>query len=380
MKLLIEDTARNNLASWTADAVNAGAAAGAVISPFATPRVATNYKQSGVTTAKRLTDDGAEVWFDPMTHALQMPNAGDLRYYDEWDLWGGTTGALRTDGDRDDHVSRVFAIQDTLSAAHLAPTVLLHSAQSTTSQRALDLAKAATKADPDCVLSVAGDSAFWSAGRALDAHIGALAQLQPAGWSLVVVRSLTVLPVAAAAEEVHGLCRTVRSLRDDGPVHISYGDFAALPAVVAGATSIGTGWDARQRVCAYESYVERTVGGSGGQWLKRPAFQGLIGLLANAPANDLVAANAPLATKLLPGTLPPDAEERFLHHCRVLMALGSQLTSADKAAYDALRALYAAARTSWALAAAAAGFSDDASAWFGELEKGLKLFGATEGW
>lgn len=380
MKLLVEDTARNNLVSWTVNAVNDGCAAGAIISPFATPRVATGYKQAGATTAKRLADGGAEVWFDPMTHALQMPNAGDLRYYDEWDLWGGAVGALRTDADRDDHVARVFAIQDTLKAEHLAPTVLLHSAQSTTSQRALDLAKAAVKADPDCVLAIAGDSAFWSAGSDLDAHIGALAQLQPAGWSLVVVRSLAVLPVAAAEEEVHGLCRTVRSLRDDGPLHISHGDFAALPAVVAGADSFGTGWDARQRVCAYQSYVERTTSDSGGQWLKRPAFQGLIGLLANAPANDLVAANATLASKLLPGTLPPDAPERFLHHCRVLMALASPLTTADQAAYTALKALYAAARTSWATAAAAAGLPNEANAWFGELEKGLKLFGATEGW
>jgi hypothetical protein len=378
--LLIEDTARNNLASWTIDAVNAGVAEGAILSPFATPRTGTSYKQSGQQTATRLADAGATVWFDPMTHALQMPNVGDLRYYADWDLWGGITGALGTAADHVDHVTRVFAIQDRLGVPHLAPTILLHSAQSTTSQRALDIAQAAIRQDAGCYLSIAGDSAFWSGGGTLDAHIGALAQLEPVGWFCTVVRSLPVLPVPAAAEEVHGVCRTVRSLSDDGAVHMSYGDLAALPAVVAGATSVGTGWDPRQRVCGYASYAARGTGGDGGQWFVQSTVRGLLSLLGRADAQVLAAQSSGLAASLLPGNVPPGASEAFLHHATVLSGLLSRLSGGGKAAYDDLIGLYAGARSAWGAVAPVIGRPNGADAWFRELEHGLRKFGATEGW
>lgn len=380
MTLLIEDTARNNLALWTADAVNAGTAEGAVLSAFATPRVNTGYKQSGAQTIARLKADGATVWFDPMTHALQMPNVGDLRYYADWDLWGGITGALSTDADRTDHVRRVFELQDQLGTPHLAPTILLHSSQSTTSQRALELAQAAVGQDPGCYLSIAGDSAFWSGGTSLDAHVGALAQLEPGGWFCTVVRNLPVLPVPAAAEEVHGLCRTVRSFSEDGPVHVSHGDLAALPAVVAGATSVGTGWDPRQRVCAYTTYAPRDATGDGGQWFVQSTLAGLLSLLGRADAQILAAQNPALATALLPGQVPPGPSEAFLHHASVLSDLVTRLTGGGQTAYTDLLGLYQSARTSWPTVATTIGRPNSADAWLRELEAGLRRFGATEGW
>ena len=204
MPLLVEDTARNNLASWTIRAVESGSAQGGVLSPFTTPRVGTTYKQSGVETAERLRDASADVWFDAATHALQMPNAGDFRYYDDWGLWSASRGVLNTEGDQRDHIQRVFAVQDALQARHLGPTILLHSPQSNTSQRALRMAEIAVTEDSDCYITVAGDSAFWAGGSALDAHIGGLAQVEPNGWFLVVTRNIAVLPVPAAQEEVHG--------------------------------------------------------------------------------------------------------------------------------------------------------------------------------
>ncbi|MGH3600344.1 MAG: hypothetical protein ACRDQH_08710 [Pseudonocardiaceae bacterium] len=119
-----------------------------------------------------------------------MPNVGDFRYYDEWDLWSGTRDALTTAGDMRDHVRRVFAIQDTLGTPHLAPAILLNSPSSSTSQAALQLAEIAAEEDPKCYVTVAGDGAFWSGGPALDAHVGALAQIEPAGWFLVVARNI----------------------------------------------------------------------------------------------------------------------------------------------------------------------------------------------
>lgn len=380
MSLLVEDTARNNLASWTVRAVAAGHARGAVISPFTTPRLGTTYKQSGDKTAERLREGNADVWFDAATHALQMPNAGDFRYYDDWDLWPGVKGMLETEGDQRDHVQRVFAIQDALHAPHLGPTILLHSPQSNTSQRALRIAEIAAGEDAGCYVTIAGDSAFWAGGSALDAHIGGLAQVEPAGWFLVVTRNIAVLPVPAAQEEVHGLCRTARALSEDGPVHISHGDLAALPAIVAGASTVGTGWDPRQRVSAYASYVQRTAGGDGGQWFAQKTLQGLLSLLGRAETQLLATQNAALAARLLPGTVPPGTTEGWDHHVNVLSSLVTTLQPAGAASYETLRDLYAAARTDWGQVASAIGCSSEANAWLSELELGLGRFARTEGW
>lgn len=380
MPLLVEDTARNNLASWTVRAVEAGHARGAVISPFTTPRLGTSYKQSGHKTAERLREGNAEVWFDAATHVLQMPNVGDFRYYDDWDLWPGTKGMLETEGDQRDHIQRVFAIQDALQAPHLAPTILLHSPQSSTSQRALRMAEIATADDRDCHITIAGDSAFWAGGNALDAHIGGLAQVEAAGWFLVVTRNIAVLPVPAAEEEVHGLCRTARALSEDGPVHVSHGDLAGLPAIVAGASSLGTGWDPRQRVSAYASYVQRTAGGDGGQWFAKRTLQGLLSLLGRAETQLLATQNAALTTRLLPGTLPPGTVEGWDHHASVLASLVNGLQPNGAAAYEALRDLYVSARTDWGRVASTIGCASEANAWLSELELGLGRLASTEGW
>ena len=55
---------------------------------------------------------------------------------------------------------------------------------------------------------------------------------------MTVVRNIPVLPVPAMAEEIHGLCRTVRSLSEDGPVHVSHGDLAALLETLAERNSV----------------------------------------------------------------------------------------------------------------------------------------------
>jgi hypothetical protein len=318
MTLLIEDTARNNLPAWTQPLVGRGLVAGAVLSPFLTPRVGNNYKRSARETVQRLRDGNAEVWFDPETHALQMPAVGDFRYYDGWPFWGGQRGALGSAAQMRDHVERVFAEQDLLGVPHLAPTILLHAPQSPESERALELARIAIDLDPEARLAVAGDSAFWASGANLDAHVGGLAQLETEGWWLTVARPLGVLPVGPLAEEVHGLCRTARALSEEATVHISHGDLAGLPAVAAGATSLGTGWDPRQRVMAYSSYEARDTGGDGGQWFQQVTLEGLLSLLPRAEATVLYAQDRALAARLLPGTLPPGAGEAFTHHAEVL--------------------------------------------------------------
>jgi hypothetical protein len=379
--ILIEDTVRNNLVTWTLEALERDLCGGAVLNPFASPVTGNGYKQAAQTTVQRLSAQGADVWFDPLTHALQMPAVGDFRYYDEWDLWGGAVGDLGTDAARRDHVRRVFEIQDRLGSSHLAPTQLLHTAESTTSQTTLELSEVAVEADQTCRLAIAGDTSFWASGSALDAHVGALAQLEPASWSLVYAHPYSVLPVPADERAIEGLCRTTLSLQAYGPVHISHGDLPGLPAAAAGASSLGTGWDPRQRVCAYASFSARESGGDGGQWFQQVTFQGLLSLLPGREAAILFTADRGLAQRLLAGSaIPPGPKERFLHHIEVLNDVMDGLPIDRRAAHLQLADIYDQAIVNWALVNSAAGLRDGAPSWVEPLQRGLRRFGEAEGW
>jgi len=339
------------------------------------------YHKGAEAMAAALHDVGAEVWFDAMTHGLQMPNVGDFRFYDDFDLWSGTPGNLWTAADQEDHVRRVFALQSRLGARHLGPAILLHHPVSETSQSALELSQTAMDVDDECWLSIAGTSAFWSSTpSALDAHIGALAQIEPAGWFLTVARHMSVLPGDAGHEEIYGLCRTVRALSEYAPVYISHGDLAALPAVAAGATSIGTGWDPRQRVCAFSSYTARDASTEGGNWYQRPTLRGLLGSLKPNEAAILSSQDPALAHRL--GPLPaPGAHEAFNLHLEVLNELVSDLSALDhEGAYRSLTSAYQAAQAEWPRVEMITGTPQGADSWITPFLAGLGRYGADEGW
>lgn len=380
MSILIEDSPRN-LLTWIQTAVGNGSARGAVMTPFATPRVGKAHRRGASAMSSELVASGAEVWFDATTHALQMGGVGDFRYYDEYTLWGGPRGDVTTTAARHEHLRLVFALQEAMGAKHLAPTVLLHHGESNTSQLALELAEEAVALELDTWLTIAGTPPLWSSERALDAHIGALAQLNPAGWFITVARPLASLPVGAEQEEVHGLCRTVRALAEYAPVHISHGDLAALPTVAAGASSVGTGWDQRQRVCGFNSYASRDAGGGGGGWYERPTFPGLLASLKQNEAALLARVDAARAARLGP-VPPPGAEEAFSHHLQVLDGLLTRVLMAGDfgARYIELKGMYAAAAGEWPQVQAITGSTLNATDWIDELAAGLAAYGAGEGW
>jgi hypothetical protein len=165
-------------------------------------------------------------------------------------------------------------------------------------------------------------------------------------------------------------------------VHISHGDLAALPAIAAGATSVGTGPDSRQRVCAFASYEERDPTASGGGWFKRPTIQGLFALMSRGEAERLTVQNPALATRLLPGALHPDGpKEAFLHHAACLARIISLVSGGSfEDRFRALDQLYAAADVDWPDAAAAAGVTSASMQWVATLDAGLRLYAASEGW
>lgn len=383
MSILIHDTARNTMASWTSRAVIAGHARGGVLSPFSSPVSGTGYKPDASVTVQKIRDNGGEIWFDAATHALDMPDVGDFRYYDEWDLWSAGRGSLGTEPQIRDHVRRVFAIQTEMSAPLLAPTRLLHSAQSSTSQHAYEIARIAMEegSGRDVWVSVVGDTHFWSAGNELDAHMGLLDQLEPAGWLFTVARPQNSWPSVVSPTEVAGLMRTVFALSKEYEVIIGHGDLQALPAVAAGATTVGTGWDVRQRICAYPDYASRDGGSDGGQWFQRRTLEILLGALMPNEYSVLLDQDLSRAERLTQGIIATGPGNVFSHHARTLTSIIEELNLlTGKARVDRYRDRLQAARAEWVEVQRITGCTSAASQWIDPLLAGVDQFVVDEGW
>lgn len=389
MTLLIEDSPRNTIPKWAEEAPAGSGVSGVVLSPFTTPRANTNYKPGLQATVARLRDAGLTVYVDPTSHVMQMPGMGDVRYYDDYGLWGGVRGDISTAANRREHIQRVFDLQDRVGVPRIAPTALLHAPTSATSVQALDLARqAADICSHDGMKfyqSVAGSTAFWS-GASLDAHVGALAQVEAAGWFLVDVHATNALPVPAQPAEITGLCRTARALaelRSPALVHVSHGDYAALPLVAAGATSVGTGSDTRQRVCAYTSYTPRDPEPGGGGWFQRPTLGHLCGFLPRQEAEVVESRDGALAAAITPGPLHPDQVQlAFDHHLRCLGGAVGEIIAAGgpRERFRELVRIYDGALDAWARVQQHVNPSSGPEAWIRPFREGLLAYGQAEGW
>lgn len=382
MSVFVQDTARNTLIPWVKKGVTDGYVRGAVLSPFTSPPEANGFKKSAVDTSDAIREAGGEFWFDPTTHGLDMPRAGDFRFYDDWELWPEVRGDLSSHALRSGHIARVFDHQRRLSSPLLAPTTLVSYPDSQRSQLALTLSRDAVDIDQGAWLTVAGDAEFWQAGAELDAHVGALDQLEPAGWMLVVARSENAMPPAASAEEVFGLMRTTFALSQDRPVWVAFGDLAAVPALAVGASGVGTGWDMRQRICAYQDFEERLANGAGGgSWYQRPSLERLMGSLKQGDFQVLRSENQRFQEAITPGTIGPKPQEAFVHHARVLVSLANALeTGTVRERCVELRERYLEARENWPRVQAITGTATGASRWVDPFRAGTEMFMESEGW
>lgn len=379
MGVFICDTARNNLTKWTKEAVQNGYATGAYLSPFTSPKDGNKHKKSAIKTSKEIKESGGEFWFDPMTYALDMPRTSNYGHYDTWNLWKGRPGDISSPQIMHDHILRVYSVQKELASPLLAPTKLMNH---TDSSMALKFSEEAISIDATAWLTIAGNQQFWSAGRALDVHIGALDQLEPQGWLLVVARPDSSMPPNATAEEIYGLMRTTYALSQDRPVRVAFGDLAALPAVAAGAEAIGTGWDLRQRICAYQDFEERENAPSGGGWYQRPTLQGLLGGLSKKEYSMLESERRRLSLSLTPGTIGPKIQQAFQHHATTLTKIVNDLSSLARGRerVAVLQHLYLTARPEWEEVERITGCLIGPKRWIDPFLKGIELFAKSEGW
>jgi hypothetical protein len=247
--VLIHDGRRAGQRLWTVDAIRAGVADGAILSAFATPRIAAPRNPNAREVADDVFAAGGEVFFDAGTHARNLPTTDKLDFYNQWELWGPSGVKLDDDVHRIEHVERVFAVQDSLGVPHLSPTLQLTSPRDSVAYDMVATAQAGSSIDRSAAQTLVGTRGFWSSGDALDAFIGELATLRAPTWVLTVANTFveSAEPDLADVEAFVGFCRSVHSLSLRSRVIVANADFSGLPAVAAGADSVGSGWDRGQR-------------------------------------------------------------------------------------------------------------------------------------
>lgn len=344
--VLINDGRRIGHRKWCVEAISDGSADGVVLNPFATPRVAEPRHPSGSDLAQAVRGVNGEVVFDAMTHALFLPGTNKRDFYDAWELWGPGGMSLEDTAHQLAHVERVFDRQSQVGAPHLAPTLQLQSPQSADAYVTLDLARVARGLDKDCWQSLVGTRSFWSSGPHLDAYVGSLAALRAPVWVITVANELVVdhVPDLTDTAAFAGLCRTVHSLSLRSRVIVAYGDFASLPAVAAGADTVGSGWDRAQRT--FDPLAFRVDSDPG---IRIPASYVTQGRLNSVLRRDTAEAierwDVTRARLIRGGPMPPSDQAQRMHHLLQLRSAVQQIIAAGsrQARVDELRNRYRAA-------------------------------------
>lgn len=327
--VLIHDGRRSGHRKWCVEAISGGSADGVVLNPFATPRVAVPRHPSALDVAQDVRGAKGEVIFDPMTHALFLPGTNKRDFYDAWDLWGPAGADLEGPAHQLAHIERVFDWQGQIGAPHLAPTLQIHSPQSPDAYAARDIARVARGLDKDCWQSLVGTRAFWSSGPHLDAYVGSLAALRAPVWIITVANELVVnnVPDLTDTAAFVGLCRTVHSLSLRSRVIVAFGDFAGLPAVAAGADTVGSGWDRGQRT--FDPLAYRESSDDSPRIAASYVTQGRLNSVLRRDTAEAIQRWSPAdAARIRGGSMPPSDNAERMHHLQQLRSAVLQIDAA----------------------------------------------------
>lgn len=341
MSILIHDGSANSQTLWTEEAIAAGVAHGAIISPFCTPWVGRPQQPSADQFADRVRAAGGEVIVDASTHATNLSGTTNWTNYNSWSLWAGRRGDLSTWAARADHVSRVFARQRALGAPSLTPTLTLDNAVGGDADVAYELARSGATEDPGAWQSLAGRRGLWLSPD-LDTYVGALAQLRAPVWVISQVRESPDYPAdSSEAAQIEAFLRTIDSLSRRSRVIVAHSDLAGLPGIAAGARDIGSGWHGKHRILSTTSFQAAIPG-----QVRRQAiwytYELLMGRLHSNESDPLARTDRALAESLYTGTVATGSGNIRLHHLSALNNLvGAVAASADRPTRVAtLRALY----------------------------------------
>ena len=188
-----------------------------------------------------------------------------------------------------------------------------------TAEFALRTAELARGLVPTCWQSLAGSRSFWGAGADLDAYVGQLASLRAQCWVVTVVNSMVVdnAPDLSDTEAFAGLLRTIHSLSERGRVIVCHSDYAGLPAVAAGASDVGAGWDRAMRYFDPRSFQLKSAG------IQIPASyvtQGGLAAVLRRDTGDAITRvlGESTATTLRGGPMPADDMAERTHHLQQL--------------------------------------------------------------
>lgn len=349
--VLIHDGRRIGHRKWSVDAIGHGSADGVIMTPFSTPRIAEPRHPSASDVAQAVRDVGGEVLFDPMTHAAMLRSSNKFDFYDPWELWGSDGMDLEGAARQLAHVERVFERQSHVGAPFLAPTLQLDSPRTNEAHTARDMARIAHGLEKGAYQALVGTRQFWSSGAALDAYVGSLVALRAPVWIVTVANEIVAnhVPDLEDTAAYAGLCRTVHSLSLRSRVIVAYGDFAGLPAVAAGADTVGSGWDRAQRT--FDPLAFKVDSDPG---IRIPASYvtqgGLNSVLRRDTADAIERWNASESRRIRGGPMPPSDQAQRLHHLKQLRAAVMQVdaTGPDKRnRVGELRRRYAEAATDY---------------------------------
>ncbi|MGR0220870.1 hypothetical protein [Agromyces sp. ZXT2-6] len=343
--ILIHDGRRSGHLGWAVNAISRHVADGTIISAFSTPRVPVPRNPSASDVAESVRAVGGEVIFDASTHSRLLPGSNRFDFYSTWELWGPDGVGLDTAGRRLQHVERTFAHQDRLRVPLLAPTLSLTSAVDRSAQDALETANLAAGLAKGAWQSLVGTRSFWRSGFQLDAYVGQLASLGSPVWVITLANEIVANhePDLSDVEAISGLLRTIHSLAERSRVIVTHSDFAGLPAIAAGADTLGTGWDRGMRFFDPTTYIQNSENA-----IRIPASyvtqSALAAVLRRDTADAIERWDAESARVIRGGPLPPSEQAEREHHLRslrtVLLSINNQTTRADRVsllrgAYDA---------------------------------------------
>lgn len=378
MSVAIHDSGATGKLGWAETAVRSCGVSRVFLSPFETPPKSAPRRPSAAECIQRLSGLGAQVLFDPTTHALTA-RTNHTEHYNRWKLWGRRDPT--SDVECREHVRRCLEHQQTLNVVPMVPTLSLQYPNSPQASRVLAMAELGLKTAPDAILSLAGVPGFWAAGPSLDDLVGEFAQLRPREVVLTVVHEVPTYPPSLGPNAVEGLCRTTQSFSLRSRVSIAHGDFAALPAAAAGAVCVGTGWHLGQRRFSPDGVVK--VDGIR-RSPERVTHREILSVLKKPEAAKLQQNNSVLAAQLRPGVMPPDGPSQWQEHLRAIGTLVKRIHGAgadQKSRVAALKSVYQNAYAHYPNVRAGAGaLEHDQTTWIDPFSNGLNQYATAEGY